>query len=126
MKKLRKILIPIITVTILLTTLSPFAVSAADEELSAEIETVYGGAKGIVSMTFDDGYYVSALIIDELCEKYGLEASLMLIENTYLTNASKSQWNENRVQALPLPSRQACFSRRKRSNVYANFANISS
>ena len=94
MKKLRKILIPIITVTILLTTLSPFAVSAADEELSAEIETVYGGAKGIVSMTFDDGNYQSALIIDDLCEKYGLEASIMMIAGNITTESSVDKWTE--------------------------------
>ena len=49
------------------------------ENLEVTIATVYGGAKGIVSMTYDDGNYASALVIEELCEKYDLEASLMLI-----------------------------------------------
>lgn len=49
------------------------------KNVDASIEMVYGGARGIVTMTFDDGYYSSAVILDELFEKYGLQGSLMLI-----------------------------------------------
>ncbi len=49
------------------------------EALSASIETVYGGANGMVSLTFDDGILQTALLVDELCQKYDLYASLMLI-----------------------------------------------
>ena len=75
-------------ITILLTALFPFTASAASEEMSAEIETVYGGAKGIVSMTFDDGDYQSALVIQALCERYGLEASLMMIAGNITTESA--------------------------------------
>ena len=61
---------------ILATLLTPVTASASDEaSIEAKIENVYGGAKGIVSMTFDDGIYPTALVLEELCEKYDLKAS---------------------------------------------------
>ncbi len=74
-------------ICVLLTALMIFAVSPvsvfADTEVinlvDAEIMTAYGGMDGIISMTFDDGDYASALVLDELFEKYDLKGSLMLI-----------------------------------------------
>ena len=62
----------------------PTAVIASSEtadDVQAEIMTVYGGADGIISMTFDDGYYETALVLDELFAKYDLKGSLMMIGN---------------------------------------------
>jgi peptidoglycan/xylan/chitin deacetylase (PgdA/CDA1 family) len=55
------------------------AENAAASSVNAEIMTVYGGVDGIISMTFDDGYYETALVLDELFEKYDLKGSLMMI-----------------------------------------------
>lgn len=81
MRSITKILLLLLIVATSMTATSLNAFAAEESSLSAEIEAVYGGADGIVSMTFDDGNYTSALVIQELCEKYGLEASLMLIAN---------------------------------------------
>ena len=65
------------------------------EAVNAEIMTVYGGAKGIVTMTYDDGIYDTALILDELCEKYDLYASLMMIASKVKEdNGTLKQWLE--------------------------------
>ncbi len=56
-------------------------VSALSEESftpTAEVMSVYGGKKAIVSLTFDDSFYDSALVVEELCEKYDLKASMMM------------------------------------------------
>ncbi len=45
---------------------------------SAIIMPVYGARKAIVSLTFDDAVYPSALVVEELCEKYGMKASMMM------------------------------------------------
>ena len=69
-----------------------------DRELDVEIEKVYGGAKGIVSLTFDDGVYQTALVVEELCEKYDLKASMMIIANkmegTISGRPAYEVWNE--------------------------------
>jgi len=77
MKTIKKIL-SLVSVISLLVFCVPVLVSA-ETTLDAKIETVYGGANGIVSMTFDDGILQTALVLDELCQKYDLYASLMLI-----------------------------------------------
>ena len=69
-----------------------------DRELDVEIEKVYGGAKGIVSLTFDDGFYQTGVVVDELCEKYDLKASMMIIANkmegTISGRPAYEAWNE--------------------------------
>ena len=58
----------------------PFQSFATDRvSVNAEIMDVYGGAKGIISMTFDDGYASTAVTLNELMKKYDLKASLMII-----------------------------------------------
>ncbi len=57
------------------------SVKAIEAELynfSAAIMPVYGAKKAIVSLTFDDAVYPSALVVEELCEKYGMKASMMM------------------------------------------------
>ena len=49
--------------------------------VSATFEDVYNGANGIVSMTFDDGKYDTAVWLDEKLKYYGLRASTMMITN---------------------------------------------
>ena len=63
----------------------PFQSFATDRvSVNAEIMDVYGGAKGIISMTFDDGYASTAVTLNELMKKYDLKASLMIIaDRTY-------------------------------------------
>lgn len=48
-------------------------------EMDSEILPVYGGANSIVSMTFDDGYYDSLEILEQLLSTYDLQASAMMI-----------------------------------------------
>ena len=77
-----------------------FAPAAAEAEvLTAEIMNAKGGAAGIISMTFDDGYYQTALVLEELFEKYDLTGSLMLIADNLRnapdgTLASPEKWRE--------------------------------
>ena len=76
------------------------SVTNGDEELvkdvvNSELTLAKGGAKAVASMTFDDGLYPTATLLNELCREYGLKASLMMI--TDRINAfgytSTSQWN---------------------------------
>ena len=61
--------------------------------MNAEICTVYGDRKGIISMTFDDGHYQSALLLQELFELYDLCGSLMMT-GTSIGNAKRlAEWN---------------------------------
>ncbi len=57
------------------------------------IAAAKGGANGIVSMTFDDGIYDTALLLNELFAEYGLKGSLMLITDT-MGGHTPAQWNE--------------------------------
>lgn len=92
MKKLVKIITYAIVSAFLFIMLAP-SIYAEEPNVTvdAEILPVYNGASGIVTMTFDDGYYESALIINELCEIYDLEATLMMIASK-IQNVDK--WNE--------------------------------
>ncbi len=71
-------------------------------ELAASLVTimpVYGGKKGIVTLTFDDAIYPTALVVNELCEKYGLTASMMMKVNNindsgYAEFANAQTWAE--------------------------------
>ena len=57
----------------------PFRSFATDRvSVDAEIMDVYGGAKGIISMTFDDGYASTAVTLNELMKKYDLKGSFNL------------------------------------------------
>ncbi len=59
--------------------------------IDAEITDVYGGRDGIVSMTFDDGDYSTAVVLNELFERYDLYGTLMMISDR-ITNLDK--WHE--------------------------------
>lgn len=54
------------------------AIEAELYKFSAVIMPVYGARKAIVSLTFDDAVYPSALVVEKLCEKYGMKASMMM------------------------------------------------
>ena len=62
----------------------------------ATIEEVYGAKKAIVSLTFDDAIYSTALVVEELCEKYGIPASMMLwcshLVDSGMTYADAQTW----------------------------------
>lgn len=47
--------------------------------MTAELSMAYGGVNGIVSMTFDDGNYATAVWLNEMFAKYDLRGSCMMI-----------------------------------------------
>lgn len=102
MKRSLKILSALLTSTILIAP-ATLAISAADaeQELNVTVDAAYGGAKGIITPTFDDGDYPTAQKVKALCEKYDLYATLMLIPDRIpeqasatSTRATISQWRE--------------------------------
>lgn len=74
-----------ISIAMLFAAIPVQSLAADTEAVEAEIMDVYGGADGIISMTFDDGYYATALVLDELLAKYDLKASVMMIANSINT-----------------------------------------
>ncbi len=63
--------------------------------LETEIMTVKGGARSIVTMTFDDGDYDTAVWLTEEFEKYDLHGSCMLIVNRVApTEERLAEWQE--------------------------------
>ena len=92
MKLKKYICILLVTLTLFaLVPTSVFADTVAKDAMNAEIMTVYGGADGIISMTFDDGHYDTMLVLDELFTKYDLKASIMMIGEKSTTNPGKYQ-----------------------------------
>ena len=88
--KLKKQLCILIIVIMIFSALPivSYADASSRKHVDAEIMTVYGGANGIISMTFDDGYYETSLVLNELLAKYNLTASIMVIaERTNKGNA---------------------------------------
>ena len=74
-------------------------ISHADTEaekitLSAEIAKVYGARSGIITMTFDDGYFDTALVVDSLLEKYGLTGTVMMLATNTDSSAERDRWRE--------------------------------
>ena len=57
-------------------------------ELNASLTLAKGGANAIATMQFDDGLVPTANLLNQLCEEYGLQASLMLI-SSYLTKPNQ-------------------------------------
>lgn len=69
MKRLTKILILLLTLS-LLVSLPAFSAFAADDEeieLKARLMPVYGGARAIATLTFDDSIYPTALLVQQMC-----------------------------------------------------------
>ncbi len=62
-------------------------------EMDSEILPVYGGANSIVSMTFDDGYYDSLEILEQLLATYDLQASAMMIAQR-ITDENAQQFKD--------------------------------
>ncbi len=101
MKLIKAIMsVALATISIILPSLTTAsAASSKGEAIDASIEDVYGGANGIITPTFDDGDYPTAQKVKELCEKYDLYATLMIIpdripEATTSNKANVSQWRE--------------------------------
>ena len=76
---MKKVLSMLLSAAVLLPTLALPASAAGRENVAIRLEKARGGAKAIVSMTFDDGDYESAVFLKELCKSYELSASLMMI-----------------------------------------------
>ena len=77
--------------------LAPTALASGADEItpiSAEITTVYGDRDGIISMTFDDGYYQTALLLQELFEQYDLYGSIMMTVKVANSTAKTEKWQE--------------------------------
>ena len=80
--KLKRCVALLIALIMMLSALPIVSVGADEvtaEPVNAEIMDAYGGADGIISMTFDDGYYETSLVLNELLAKYDLTASTMVI-----------------------------------------------
>lgn len=76
-----------------LTGATAFAVSEDTvTPIDAEICTVYGDRDGIISMTFDDGYYQTALLLQELFEQYDLYGSIMMAVKVANGTSSLKKW----------------------------------
>ncbi len=60
-------------------------------EMDSEILPVYGGADSIVSMSYDDGYYDSVEILNQLLVTYNLTASAMMIAER-VNDSNVQQW----------------------------------
>lgn len=86
---MKKLLIVLLTCALMLCQLTVFASAAGTDTVNAQIDLVYGGRKGVVTMTFDDGKYDVALTIDELLKKYDLTATMMLIASKVQNDADK-------------------------------------
>ncbi len=56
----------------------PISINGEEGDTPCEILEVSGGADGIVSMTFDDGYYSTAELLLEFFEKYDLYGTVMM------------------------------------------------
>ena len=100
---LKRIIAVIVFACTFLTLLVPvsFAQDESAAPVSAEIEEVYGGRDGIISMTFDDGYYETALLLQDLFEQYDLYGSLMLIANrTKLTGTDSTYGSVEGLSAI--------------------------
>lgn len=103
MKAMKKILVSFILAALLIQL--PVSTCFADTDKDAALDRVAynatltdakGGAQGIATMTFDDGYLATAELLNRLCEEYDLKASLMLI-TSHFDNPSKpdvEDWRE--------------------------------
>ncbi len=65
--------------------------SAQSTSVFAEITGAQGGARAIVSMTYDDGQYETAAWMNEMFAKYDLRASCMLIVSHHKNTQAKWQ-----------------------------------
>lgn len=63
----------------------------SENEKDSQILSVYGGAQSIVTMTFDDGYYDSVEILNQLLATYNLKASAMMIAER-VNDSNVQQW----------------------------------
>ena len=97
MKRIIRILSSLLIVVLLIGSVSGLVCAAEGEQaLNVEVDAAYGGAKGIVTMTFDDGDYETAKYLQTLCEKYDLYATLMLVAGRINSASGKTveEWNE--------------------------------
>ena len=60
-------------------TVGVLAATPEDSEYTAKIMEAYGGAKGVVSMTFDDGDWNTNVWLDQMFDKYDLYGSTMAV-----------------------------------------------
>lgn len=63
-------------------------------EVEAYLEKAYGGADSIISMTYDDGIYDTAVFINEQFKKYDLRGSIMAITSKIETEELRTKWLE--------------------------------
>ena len=83
-----KALIIFLIFAIMMCQLAVFASAVDTEAVYAKIDLVYGGADGIISMTFDDGYSETASLLNQMFEKYDLKGSLMIIGSNSSTDST--------------------------------------
>ncbi|MCQ2413816.1 MAG: hypothetical protein MJ082_03350, partial [Clostridia bacterium] len=76
---MKRLLAFVLVLSLLLSGLVLSAVAEEPQTLAASIAPAKDGAKGILTMTFDDGDFNTAVWLDSEFEKYGLSGSCMLI-----------------------------------------------
>ncbi len=80
----------LLCVCMLLSALGVHAFATTEEAYSATIMDAYGGAKGVVSMTFDDGDITTVEWLDSAFAKYGLRGSVMsIVKSNYKITESE-------------------------------------
>ena len=72
-------------------TVGVLAATPEENEYSAKIMEAYGGAKGVVSMTFDDGDWATNSWLNEMFDKYDLYGSTMaIVQSNYESKVTDS------------------------------------
>lgn len=113
MKFLKRILIYALCVYMAVMNISVLA-ETNNNEYSAEIASAPNGADAIISMTFDDGLYDTAVFLNKMFKMYDLKGSCMLISDR-ITDSNKGDWQNIFAQGyleaqshtathMPLPS----------------------
>ena len=69
------------------------AVYTALLESHASLTAAKNGAKGVLTMTYDDGIYETAVWVNQENKKYGLNGSCMLIAGRSALANNQSKWN---------------------------------
>lgn len=98
MRKGLSIILLFLVLSLLIFTPS-MTVFAEGSATPCEIMQVSGGASGIISMTFDDGYYSTAVLLDELFDKYNLTGTIMMTVKS-LGNSEGELVNYEKWKAL--------------------------
>ena len=91
-------------------------------KVNAQIDTVYGGRGGIVTLTFDDGRVDTSTLVNQLMKEYELTGTLMLIGKNVEKNMSL--WNEIFADGRLIPQNHSMNHIGLRPSVEAEVPNL--